>query len=133
MAFTINHVALVGGNLTRDAELKFSQDGKPRLNFAIAMNKGKDKPTDFFNCVFFGDMAEKIAQYMKKGTKVAIEGRLSQRRWEKDGQNHSLVEIACHNVVLLGSKQDAPAATGYGMDTTPMQAQDVPGGWDDQF
>ena len=70
---------------------------------------------------------------MKKGAKVAIEGRLSQRRWEKDGQNHSLVEIACHNVVLLGSKQDAPAATGYSMDTTPIQEQDVPGGWDDQF
>jgi len=134
MAFTINHVVLVGGNLTRDAELKFVSSGTARLTFDIAMNSGyKDKQTDtfkeqvsYFKVVYWGKPAESIKDYMTKGKKVAVEGRLSQRRWQsEDGRNNSIVEVVASNVVLMGGNRDAAGAgpmpgAGASMPAPPM-------------
>lgn len=111
MAFTINHVVLVGGNLTRDAELKYLTSGTAKLSFDIAMNRSyyskekgelvKEEPS-FFKVIYWGRPAESIAEYMKKGKKVAVEGRLSQRRWQgNDGKTNSIVEVVASNVVLM--------------------------------
>lgn len=138
MSFVINHIVLVGGNLTKDAELKYANNGNPRLTFSVAMNrKYKDANgtitdvVEFFNIVYWGKIAEAVAPHMTKGQKVAIEGRLSQRRYTgNDGQQHSIVEIAATNVVLIGQRQHSgaddvppanqPAEQDSGMDMTPM-------------
>lgn len=146
MAFNINHITLVGGNLTRDAELKTTNTGKHVFNFDIGMNRSiknqdgtrTDVP-EFFKIVWWCDWADKVAHLLMKGQKVAIEGRLSQRKYEKDGQTRYIVEVVASNVMLIGAKSStgvdeipqsnsAPQANPYGggMDTSPMEDGDVP-------
>lgn len=81
------------GTLTRDSELRYAQSGVAICNFSIAVNeyvKG-EKTVQFFNIVSFG--AEKLSQYLVKGTKVGIVGKLSNSSYEKDGQKIYKTEI----------------------------------------
>ena len=112
MAFTINHIVLVGGNLTRDAELKYANNGNARLTFSVAMNRSYKDPNgqpkevvEYFDIVYWGKIAEAVAPRLKKGQKVAIEGRLSQRRYTgTDGQQRNIVEISATSVILIGAR-----------------------------
>ena len=141
MSFIINHIVLVGGNLTRDAELKYANNGNARLTFSVAMNrKFKDangNETDvveYFDIVYWGKIAEAVAPHMTKGQKVAIEGRLSQRRYTgTDGQQRNIVEISATSVVLIGQKNtgtnDVPPPNNnasQSWDTSPMDDGDAP-------
>ncbi len=109
----VNHVILIG-RLTRDAELKYTTGGTAVCKFAMAVNarvKQGDSWADeasFFDVTVFGKTAESINRYLVKGKQVAIEGRLKQDRWEKDGQNHSRVVINADNVQLLGGGEARP-------------------------
>ena len=112
MSYTINHVVLVGGNLTRDAELRYTNSGSLVVSFSIALNRrvkqGEtwEEKTDFFRVSYWGKPAEAIGKFLTKGKKVAVEGRLSQNRWQgQDGKNNSSVEIVASNVVLMGGPQ----------------------------
>lgn len=105
------------GRLARDAEMKYTSGGMAICKFAIAVNarvkQGESwaDEASFFDVTVFGKAAESINQYLVKGKQVAIEGRLKQDRWEKDGQTHSRVVINADNVQLLGggNQQAAPA------------------------
>lgn len=118
MAFTINHIVLVGGNLTRDAELKYANNGNARLTFSVAMNRSYKDPNgqpkevvEFFDVVYWGKIAEAVAPRLKKGQKVAVEGRLSQRRYTgTDGQQRNIVEISATSVILIGARGEQTAA-----------------------
>ena len=117
MATDINRVFLIG-RATRDPELKTTQNGTAVGSFSIACNRSwtqsgeKKEEVGFFNCTAWSKLAETIAQYVKKGDKIAVEGRLQQRTWEKDGQKHSVVEIVVDNVQFLGGKSDSKKAEG---------------------
>jgi len=144
MSFTINHIVLVGGNLTRDAELKYANNGNARLTFSVAMNRSYKDPNgqpkevvEYFDIVYWGKIAEAVAPRLKKGQKVAIEGRLSQRRYTgTDGQQRNIVEISATSVILIGQRQETgsdsvppPNNSGsdyQGFDTTPMDDGDEP-------
>lgn len=99
---------IVIGTLTRDSELKYSQNGKPICTFSIAVNefiKG-EKTVQFFNIVSFG--AENLSAYLVKGTKVGIVGKLSNSSYEKDGQKVYKTEIIADSfggIELLSKKQ----------------------------
>jgi single-strand DNA-binding protein len=105
------------GRLTRDATLTYTSGGMAICKFAIAVNarvkQGESwaDEASFFDVTVFGKAAEAINQYLVKGKQVAIEGRLKQDRWEKDGQTHSRVVINADNVQLLGggNQQTAPS------------------------
>jgi single-strand DNA-binding protein len=97
---SINRVVLCG-NLTRDAELRTTANGTNVLNLGIAVNERyrnaasgewEDRP-NYFDCVMFGARAQAISQYMTRGQKVIIEGKLRWSQWEKDGQKRSKVEV----------------------------------------
>ena len=96
----MNKVILIG-NLTRDAEVFETKAGKSACKFSIAVQRDfKDAdgnlPTDFFNGVLWGDHAAKMAGYMTKGKKIAVEGRVQNRTYEdKDGQKRTVTEIFC--------------------------------------
>ena len=111
MATDFNRVILIG-RATRDPELKTTPSGTSVVSFSIACNRSwtqageKKEEVGFFNCTAWAKLAETIAQYVKKGDKIAVEGRLQQRSWEKDGQKHSVVEIVVDNVQFLGGKSD---------------------------
>lgn len=105
--------ALVSGNLTREPELRSTASGLPVLGLGIAVNdrrknqqtgEWEDKP-NFIDCTMFGTRAEKISQYLHKGTKVVIEGKLSWSQWEKDGQKRSKIQIIIDEIELMAGRQ----------------------------
>ena len=114
----INKVVLAG-NLTRDAELRHTNSGFPILEMGIAVNERRkntqtgdweDRP-NYFNMKMLGERGEKIAQYLTKGKKVAIVGRLEYRAWEnKEGDKRSTVEVVVEDLEFMS----APSEGGTG-------------------
>ena len=116
----INSIVLIG-NLTHDiSEKDFSyvggEKGTPKLSFNIAVNDYKKVNGEyqdvayFFDVVFWGKSAERIKSYLEKGKQVAVNGKLVQDRWEKDGQKFSKVYVNAENVQLLGGKGKSDSA-----------------------
>lgn len=100
----MNNVSLAG-RMTRDCELKYTQDGKAIGNFTIAINKRyKKDEANFINCVAFGKTAELIAEYVKKGHLLGVTGSIETSSWEKDGQKHYKTEVAVDQITFLQSK-----------------------------
>ena len=101
------------GRLTRDAETKYTGGGMCIAEFSLANNyrkKSGDEWIDevnYFDVVLFGKRAEALAQYLTKGTQLAVSGSLRQDRWEKDGQKRSKVVIVANDIQLLGGKRGA--------------------------
>jgi len=126
-----NRVVLVG-NLTRDPELRYAPNGTAVAKFSIAVNRKykENDETSFFDIVFFGKPAEIIAEYMKKGRPLLVEGRLQQRRWETDeGQKRSKVEVVGENFQFMGGRdQDSarPASGGGDNDPPEFDDSDIP-------
>lgn len=111
---SINHVT-ISGNLTRDAELRATPGGTSVLSFGVAVHesvKGSDGQwTDrpnFVDCTMFGARAEGIAQYLAKGTKVAVSGKLRYSAWERDGQHRSKLEVVVDDIEFM-SRKPAPS------------------------
>lgn len=100
----LNSVTL-GGNLTRDPELRYTQGGTAVLSMSVAVNESRkdsngewaDYP-NYIDMTLFGKRAESVSDYLSKGTYVAVTGRLHQNRWEKDGQKRSKVEVVVDNI-----------------------------------
>lgn len=107
MSKSINQVILMG-NLTRDPELRTTPGGQSVCSFSLAVNRswqGQDGQTqeavDYFDVTAWGKLGELVNQYMAKGRKCLVQGRLSQRSWEKDGQKHNKVEVVASDVTFL--------------------------------
>lgn len=123
---SINRVN-ISGNLTRDAELRRSQGGGGVLNFGVAVNdrrKVNDEWQDvpnYIDCVMFGQRAESLAQYLTKGTKVAVEGKLRYSSWEtRDGQHRSKVEVAVEEIEFMSRRERRPEPE------PPAKTDDIP-------
>lgn len=116
MAKSINQVILMG-RLTRDPELRTTTTGKSVSNFSLAVDKiGQDAGTDFFDVVAWERLAELVQQYLTKGRRCLVQGRLSQRQWEQDGQKRSRIEIMANDVTFL----DGPSAGGDASASAPI-------------
>ena len=117
MSNGVNLVVLIG-NLGRDPETRYGQNGNPVTNIAIATSESwndkqsnqKQERTEWHNVGFFGKLAEIAGQYLKKGAKVYIEGSLRTSNYEKDGQKHYKTQIIANQMQMLDSKNpSAPA------------------------
>ena len=122
-----NKVILVG-NLSRDIEMRYSQSGVAIANTAIAtsrkftVNGEKKEEVCFVDITFFSRSAEVANQYLGKGSKILVEGRLNFEQWvDKDGQKRSKHSVIVETMKMLDSKQDgqssngqAPQQGGYG-------------------
>lgn len=113
----LNKVMLIG-NLTRDPEIKSLPTGMKVTNFSVATNRvwrdkdgAKKEATEFHNVVVFGRQAETVAQYMKKGSNIMVEGRLQTRSWEADGKKNYRTEIIADNI-QFGSRGTGPTGGG---------------------
>lgn len=131
MSKNINTVT-IAGRTTKDPELKVTQSGTAILSFSLAVNDMKknaqgawEDVSNFFDCVMFGKLAEGIAQYITKGAKLTVNGRLHQDRWQaQDGTNRSRVSIIVQDIELPPRTQPQPqASTGEGYEdyTQPPQ------------
>jgi single-strand DNA-binding protein len=99
---------VIAGNTTRDVEVRRTQSGMPIASFGVAVNERRknnqtgqwDDYANYFDVTAFGERWEKLAQYMPKGTKVTVQGRLRWSQWERDGQKRAKVEIIAEEVEL---------------------------------
>jgi single-strand DNA-binding protein len=132
MAYGLNKVMLIG-NLGRDPEMRMTQSGVPVTSFSIATNesyKGQDgnlvDRTEWHNIVAWRKPAEILNEYLKKGSKVYIEGKLQTRNYEKEGQKHYVTEIVVNDFMFLDARGEGG---GGGKTSTPAQA-DAPASYD---
>jgi single-strand DNA-binding protein len=122
MARSINQVMLMG-NLTRDPELRNTPSGQSVVSFSLALNRAyKDQSgewqeaTDFVDVVAWGPLAERVAQYLTKGRRAFVQGRLQSRSWEQDGQKRSKLEVLANDVTFLDSRDgssEGGSGSGY--------------------
>jgi single-strand DNA-binding protein len=107
---SFNRVVL-GGNLTKDPELRVTQNGVPVCNFPIAVNRVRSKKSeavDFFNVSCWRQLGEMVANYKKKGDPILVEGRLQYRTWQApDGTKRSAVEVVADRVQFLSRGQNS--------------------------
>jgi single-strand DNA-binding protein len=114
---------MILGNLTADPELRYTPTGTAVLEFTLALNNNYTKSSgekveevSFIDCVKFGDGAEKVCEYLKKGRQLHVEGRLKQERWETDqGQKRSKIRVTADRLTFIGGQgkkgEEAPAAS----------------------
>jgi len=109
----INKVFLLG-NLGQDPDVRYTTGGNPVANMSLATGEGyKDKEsgqwqerTEWHRIVLFGRMAEIADQYLKKGSRVHIEGKLQTRKWQdRDGNDRFTTEVVANNMIMLGEKE----------------------------
>ena len=115
MAVSYNRVILAG-NLTRDPELRFTNDGVPVCDIGIAVNDPRSKKedaVDFFDVSVWRELGETVANYKKKGDPVLVEGKLKYRTWEaEDGSKRSKVSINADQVQFLGRNGNGSGGGG---------------------
>lgn len=135
---TLNR-AMIIGNLTRDPELRTTPTGQQVCSFGVATSRvwtdaagQRQEKTEFHNIVAWGKLAEICGQYLAKGRKVYVEGRLQTREWEgQDGGKRNRTEIVCENMILLdrapqgaGVRAERPLASeSAGADPAVAAAQ----------
>lgn len=104
MAQDLNHCVFIG-NLTRDPELRQTQSGVKCANFSIAVNRRKDQNgvqnADFISIVAWRQLADLCAQYLHKGSKIAVASHCQTRNYEKDGRKVYVTEFVADNIQFL--------------------------------
>lgn len=116
---SINSVT-ISGNVTRDPDSRVAASGTNVLKFSVAVNErrksndGWEDYASYIDCVMFGKRAEAISRYIKKGTKVAVQGRLSQDRWKdrNTGESRSKVQVMVDEIELM-SRREEPTQTVF--------------------
>lgn len=132
----INRIILVG-RLTKDPSLKYTENGVAVSNFTVAVNRPftnqqGERDADFINCVIWRKPAENLANYMRKGSQIGVDGRIQSRTFEgKDGKTVFVTEVVADSVQFLeskGSKQDKPAqqtqSNSFANDGEPLEITD---------
>ncbi len=101
-----NTVTLIG-NMTKEAELRFTSQGQAQATFSIAVNRRRlnqqtqewEESTSFFDVVCWRELAENVAESLRKGSRVIVTGRLEQRSWEtQEGDKRSRVQVVAEEV-----------------------------------
>ncbi len=136
MARSVNQVILMG-NLTRDPELRQTPSGQSVTSFSLALNRAyKDQKgewqeaTDYVDVVAWGPLAERVSQYLSKGRKALVQGRLQSRSWEQDGQKRSKLEVLANDVTFLDGRGDstdsgAPASSDNSSKGSSKEKEEV--------
>ena len=105
--------AIVIGNLGRDPETRYTQAGSAITNFSVATSESwtdkqsgqKKEQTEWHNIACFGALAEIAGKYLRKGSKVYIEGKMRTSSWEKDGHKQYKTEIVARELQMLDSRE----------------------------
>ena len=126
----LNRVVLVG-RLTRDPDLRYTPNGVAVANFNIACNRPfknqqGENEADFINCVVWRKTAENLANYMRKGSMIGVDGRIQTRSYEnKEGNMVYVTEVVAESIQFLesrgGSGQQGQQSSGYGNQQNQFQ------------
>lgn len=120
------NIITIAGRLGKDAEQRFTPNGKAVTSFSVADDQGKDKPTLWWNCQMWGERGEKLSPYLLKGSQVTVSGTVSEREYE--GKKY--YDVRVNDIALQGGKPDGQPAPA------PRQQQRAPapanhGGFED--
>jgi len=126
MAKSFNQ-AIIMGNLTRDPELRTTPGGQQVASFAVATNRSwndqasgeRKEAVEYHEIVAWGKLGELAAQYLAKGRKVMVVGRLQTQSWEKDGIKRQRTEIVASDINFLDRPGDGAAGGAYEGSATP--------------
>lgn len=109
----MNLVTLIG-RLTRDPELKYSQSGKAFCKFSLAVTREYNRDeADFINCVAWDKRAETIAEYLRKGRRVALQGRLNVRNYEQNGETKWMTEVIVDKFDFIDTAAGGGSSASY--------------------
>ncbi len=131
---SVNKATLVG-NLGKDPEVRFLEDGTAVCNFSLATtekykNKAGEKvtKTEWHNIVVWRKLAEICGEYLRKGSLIYIEGAITTRKWDKDGETKYITEIVAKDMKMLGSTgSGGPKSSSRTVDSPPPgDDDDVP-------
>lgn len=130
MARSLNRVQLIG-NLTRDPELRYTPSGAAVCSFGLATNRSwttdtgeKHEESEFHNIVAWNKLAELCSQFLVKGRKVYVEGRLATRNWTgQDGQQKNRTEVVIDDMILLDNKGAGGAGAGHPGEEGPRPSE----------
>ena len=135
MAGSVNKVILIG-NLGKDPEIRTFQNGGKVCNFSIATSENwkdrntgeRQERTQWHNVAIFSEPISNVAeQYLKKGSKVYIEGQLQTRKWEQDGQTRYTTEVVGRDMQFLDSRGSSSSDSSSYEDTNQdMSSQNLP-------
>ena len=133
MARSLNRVQLIG-NLTRDPELRYTPQGTAVCSFSIATNRSwttdsgeKKDEADFHKIVAWNKLAELCSQFLAKGRKVYVEGRLTTRTWTgQDGAQKSTTEVIISDMILLDNSGRGAGAAAGKSEEPESQAEEKP-------
>ena len=124
----LNRIVIMG-RLTRDPELRRTQNGTAVTSFSVAVDRdfksreSGEKATDFIDVVAWRQTAEFVCQYFTKGRMAVVEGRLQIRDWtDKDGGKRRSAEVVADNVYFGDSKRDGGDSAGYNPGYSPAPA-----------
>ena len=128
----MNKVVMIG-RLTKDPEIRNTQSGKKVASFSIAVSDGKGRDgqelTSYFNCSAWERLAEILEMYVKKGTRVAVVGKLQNRSWDKpDGTKGYATDITARELEILSSKAETQALAQQAASQPAAPAQPAAGG-----
>lgn len=115
----VNKVILVG-NVGQDPETRYLPDGTACTTISVATSEvwnnkqtgNEESRTEWHRCVFWGRLAEVVAEYVRKGSKLYIEGKLQTRSWEQDGVKRYATEIVAREMQMLDSRNSGEAGAG---------------------
>jgi single-strand DNA-binding protein len=140
---SLNKVLLIG-NLGKDPEVRFTQDGSPVATFSLATSEtwndksgNRQEHTEWHTVVAWNKLADLAKRYLSKGRQVYIEGRLRTREWnDRDGNKRRTTEVIASQMVLLGSRSQGMDASAAAPLQAPKSASepetvDMPIGDDD--
>lgn len=121
------------GRLVRDPEVRYTQSGKAVAYFTLAIDRRKsadgNQQADFISCVAWEKTAEVISQYVSKGQKIAVEGRIQTRSYEKDGRKYYVTEVVVQSMEFCDSKRDEAGGSAGRADEYPgavVPDEDIP-------
>lgn len=134
MARSLNQVTLMG-NLTRDPELRQTPSGQSVCSFSLALNRSyKDgsgdwqEVTDYIDIVAWGPLGERVSQYLHRGSRALVQGRLQSRSWEQEGVKRTKVEVLASDVTFLDSRDQGGEEGGGGNGGGYSRSADNGGG-----
>ena len=113
----LNHITIMG-RLTRDPELRRTQSGTSVTSFTVAVDRdytaeGRDRETDFIDCVAWRQGGEFVATYFRKGSMIVVDGRLQSRKWQdREGNNRTSWEINADHCYFGEAKRDGSGQSG---------------------
>ena len=126
---SVNKVILIG-NLGRDPESRFMQDGTQVCNISLAMSEkwtdksgSKQEKTEWVNVVFYKKLAEIVTEYLRKGSQVYVEGRLETRKWtDKNGIERYTTQVIANEMRMLGGKKDSAESNDSGSSKSSAES-----------